>query len=413
MRARSGVFQPLSLVEHDPMTPSPPDHLLEQYRRIYGTLPAFAVRAPGRVDLIGAHVDYNDGYVLPAAIARDAWLAVGPATGDLSSITAADFDESVAFHTDDLEARTDAGGQPLPIWALYPAGVAWALRSAGLATPSLNAVLTSDVPIGAGVSSSAAVEVAFGMAWQHAGRWDIPRMELAKLCKRAENEYVGVACGLMDQFASVFGQREHALLLDCRTLDWEALPLPPDTALVVADTSTRRHLSEGELNERQQECMEAVRLLKPHLPQITALRDVSQKDFARFERLLPEPIRSRAQHVIDECARVLETAEALRCQDAARVGALMDESQASSRDLYASSGPELGTMWEAANAHPVCLGGRFIGAGFAGCLVFLAQAEGIEDFIESTARRYAEATGLTPDLYVAEAAQGAQVVAID
>ena len=147
MRERSGVFQPFTLVEHGPMTPSPPDHLLEQYCHLYGARPAFAVRAPGRVDLIGAHLDYNDGYVLPAAIARDAWLAVGPATGDLSSITAADFDESVAFRLDDLEARTNADGQPLPTWALYPAGVAWALRSAGLAIPSLNAVLASDVPI--------------------------------------------------------------------------------------------------------------------------------------------------------------------------------------------------------------------------------------------------------------------------
>jgi len=395
------------------MTHAPPDSLLHHFRRAYGTRPTFAVRAPGRVTLVGAHVDYNDGCVLPAAITRFVWLAVGPAGGDVSHVTAADFDESVTLRVDASDPRLDADGNPLPTWALYPAGVAWVLRSAGLETPALNAVLTGDVPIGGGLSSSAAVEVAFAAVWQRLGGWRTSRIHLARLCMKAEREVVGVASGLMDQFASLFGQKGHALLLDPRTLDWEALPLPSGTAIVVADTTTRRQLSDGGLNTRHAECREAIRLLKPHLPEISALRDVTADDLNRLESHLPEPIRSRAGHVVGEIARVSEAAEALRHGDAARLGALMNDSYASSRDLYQSSGPELDAMWAAGNAHPACLGGRFVGAGFGGCVVFLTRADEADKFVEETGRRYALETGLQPDLYVVGAADGAQVVPVE
>jgi len=367
------------------------------------------VRAPGRVDLIGAHVDYNDGFVLPAAIDRDVWLAVGPAEGT-TTVVALDLDLRAEFGPADVEARRDARGGPLAGWARYPAGVAWALAEAGHRPPALRAVLTGDVPVGAGVSSSAAVEVAFGVAWRALGGLDIDDMGLARLCRRAENEYVGVACGLMDPFASLFGRQGHALLLDCRSLAWEAVPLPEDVALVVADTGTRRQLADGALNARQAQCAEATRRLAARLPGVRALRDVTPADIDRLADELPEPLLSRARHVVDENARVLAMAEALRRGDAGTAGALMSASHVSARDLYDASGPALEAMWRAAARDPACLGGRFIGAGFAGCLVFLARADGADALVANAAPEFRAATGLTPRLYRVRPADGAEVL---
>jgi galactokinase len=386
----------------------PPRGLVDAYRRHFGP-PAFFVRAPGRVDLIGAHVDYNDGFVLPAAIDRNVWLAVGPARST-TTVVALDLGTAASFDTDRLAERVDMAGQPLPTWARYPGGVAWALHTAGLSVPPLAAVLTGDVPVGAGVSSSAAVEIAFALAWRELGGWDLPLMDLARLCRRAENEYVGVACGLMDQFAAAFGQRDHALLLDCRSLDWQTVSLPPQVAVVIADTTTRRQLSDGALNTRQAECQAALRELQACLPHIAALRDVTAEEIATYGPRLAEPGRSRAQHVVAECRRVLAVAAALRDGDAVRAGHLMDESHVSARDLYGASGPALEAMWAAAHGHPACLGGRFIGAGFAGCLVFLVRADDTADFIGTTASRFALATGIVADLYATGIADGAAVV---
>lgn len=231
-----------------------PETLTAIFLQKFGRLPACLSRAPGRVNLLGEHVDYNDGFVLPAAIDRATYIAFAPADSERTTLWAADFDKQAIFSPQTLSAKTQPDGSALPDWARYPAGVMWALREAGLAAPAMDAVFSSDVPRGSGLSSSASVEMAFGVAWQHLGGWSLPPMELAKLGQRAENQYVGVNCGIMDQFASACGVENRLLSLDCRSLEWETLALPAGVSIVVADTSVRRKLTSGEYNNRRAAC---------------------------------------------------------------------------------------------------------------------------------------------------------------
>ncbi|MBL8058858.1 MAG: galactokinase [Anaerolineales bacterium] len=384
--------------------------LTTHFRQAFGGEPDFIARAPGRVNLLGEHVDYNDGWVLPIAIDRAARLAVRATGGETVALSAVDIDARVEFRLADLEAKVAGDGAALPGWARYAAGVAWALRERGLAVAGLQAALTSDVPRGAGLSSSAAVEVAYATAWQRAGGWSLAPMELARLCQRAENAYVGVNCGIMDQFASACGQAGYALLLDCRTLEWGPLPLPAGVAVVVADTMVRRELGSSEYNVRRAHCEEAVRLLAGPLPGIRALRDVSVADFRRHAHRLPELVARRAQHVVEECDRTQRAVGLLRAGDAAAFGQLMNDCHASLRDLYAVSCPELDVMTAEAQALPGCYGARLTGAGFGGCTVNLIQAEAAEDFRRELAARYERAVGRKPEIYVCQAAAGAGVL---
>lgn len=394
-----------------PLTARPPVDLLASFDQAFQGKPDFIVRAPGRIDLIGTHTDYNDGWVLPAAIDRYVWLAVREIPSSLVTVRALDFGgEDVAFRLTDLEARRSLDGQPLPHWAQYAAGVAWSLQNAGLATPGSQIVAASGVPIGVGLSSSAAVEVAYATAWAHITGWEVDRMELAQLCQRAETDYVGVRSGLMDQFASLFGKANHALLFDCRSREWSALPLSDRVALVVADTGTQRTLAKSQYNQRRAECDQAVQALQRYLPTVRALRDVSADEFQQFRDIIPEPARQRAQHVVEENQRVRTAARALRAGEVAVLGELMDESYISSRDLFEASGPELEAMWQVSQGHPARLGGRFIGAGWAGCMVFLVAAAGAEDFGAYLAGRYEQAAGRAATLHYLQAADGAQVL---
>lgn len=392
----------------------PPAELISAHRSSFKDDPQFVVRAPGRADLIGTHVDYNDGLVLPAAITRNAWVAVSPARDPLITIRSLDMQETVQVDLNRLASKQTAAGDPLPGWTMYAAGVAWALHEYGFDLPPLALTVTGDVPVGAGLSSSAAVEVAYAMAWAHALGWDsdpgFDRMTLARLCQRAENGYVGVNSGLMDQFSSAFGQADHALLLDCRTYEWEAVPLSDRVALVIADTTTRRTLATSKYNERRAECEQAVEALRAIVPEIRALRDVPVEVFHQHKHLIPQPARDRAQHVVEEIARVQSAAGALRRGDVGALGERMDESHISSRDLYAASGPELDAMWEASRGHPARLGGRFLGAGWAGCLIFLVDADGAGDFAAFTGLLYEERTGRAPSFYTVQAAQGAEIL---
>ncbi len=389
------------------------DLLVERFRAQFGGRPDLISRAPGRVDLIGAHVDYNDGVVLPAAITRYSWVAARARPDSVVNVLSLDWNEQGSFDLTNLEKKVDQNGRPLPEWALYAAGVAWALTQQEISLPGCDLAVTGDVPVGAGMSSSASVEVAYALAWLAMASTTIPPMQLAQVCQHAENAYVGVNSGLMDQFSSVFGKEDHALLLDCRSLDWEALPLGSNVALVVADTGTRRTLTTAHYNTRREECELAVRSLQTVMPGITALRDVSAEAFAAHAEVIPIPARQRAQHVIEEIARVEQAADALRQGDTARLGHLMDESHISSRDLYEASGPALDTMWEVSKGHPARLGGRFLGAGWAGCLIFFVDAAGAEDFAAATAGRYKKATGQEAKVYLIRAAQGAQILESD
>ncbi|MCC7263538.1 MAG: galactokinase [Candidatus Latescibacteria bacterium] len=380
------------------------DRLRQHCQARWGRPPALVACAPGRVNLIGEHIDYNAGFVLPAAIDRATWVAVVPDEAPTLTLEALDLGEAAVLSLDGLDDK------PAQTWARYPGGVAWALRDAGLEVRGMKAVYASTVPRAAGLSSSASVEMAFAMAFQQLGGWSRSPMELALLCQRAENKYVGVNCGIMDQFASACGQAGQALLLDCRSLTWEAVSVPAGTAIVIANTCVRRELGSSAYNERRAQCEEAVRLLAARLPGIRALRDVAVADFERHLGLLPAKVAQRARHVVVECERTPAGAALLRKGDAAGFGRLMNECHASLRDLYEVSCPELDVMVAAAQRLPGCYGARLTGAGFGGCTVNLVEAGATAAFSEALGAAYTAATGLQGEIYVCQASAGARVV---
>lgn len=388
-------------------------NLSAAFQQVFAQPPTLLARAPGRVNLLGEHVDYNDGFVLPVAIDRAVRLAAAPRADDVIELAAPDIGaETVSFRLEDATQKRDLAGRPLPHWALYPAGVAWALREAGLAVRGLRALYTSDVPIGAGLSSSAAVEVAFAVVWQALGGWQKEALSLARLCQRAEGAYVGVNGGLMDQFASLCGVEGHALLLDTRSLEWQPIPLPGGTAIVVADSGMRRTLATSAYNERHAACLQAVELLRQYKPEIRSLRDISPVEFAAFGEYLPEMLRKRAEHVVKEIARVTDAVVALRRADDSTphlFGGLMFAGHASLRDLYEVSCPELDALVSIARSLPGCYGARLTGAGFGGCTVNLVEQAQAEAFVRSLASKYQRQTGRAAQVYVCKASAGAGI----
>lgn len=383
------------------------DHITQVFQQAFGELPAFVASAPGRVNLLGEHVDYNDGFVMPAAINRATYVAFSPAVSNQTTLISADYYEQTVFSHETLSAKTQENGSPLPEWACYPAGVAWALGESGLAVKNMKAVFASNVPRGSGLSSSASIEVAFAVAWQTLGGWLLPPMQLALLGQRAENKYVGVNCGIMDQFASACGEKDRLLYLDCRSLTYQTLPLPKDLAIIVADTTVRRKLTDGEYNKRRAACNEAVRLLQEDLPTIRSLRDVAISDFYDLAVKLPEEVQKRARHVVDELERTKRAVALLETGKLADFGALVNACHASLRDDYEVSCLELNIMVDVAQSLPGCYGARLTGAGFGGCTVNLVAQEQVAGFTKSLAERYQAQTGLHPEIYVCEASQGA------
>ncbi len=366
-----------------------------------------SILAPGRVNLLGEHVDYNGGPVLPVAIDRAVRLQVDPLPGRLVQIRARDLDQEVAFNLDELGQKIDATGRELPGWSRYPAGVAWAFLKHGLVPQGMRADFTSDIPIGAGLSSSAAVEMAFAVAWRSLGGWEIDNLTLARLAQEAENLYVGVNCGLMDQFACAMGVKGHALYFDTQTLAWETVAMPAGSAIVIADSGLRRGLRHSAYNQRRQECDQAFAILSQALPGIRSLRDVTPDEFIDYAHLLPEPVRQRARFIVEECARVDRAVEYLKAGDALDFGELMYETHAGLRDLFAVSTPELDTLVEIASGLPGVWGARLTGAGFGGCTVNLIQEVYAASFIANLQEAYHTISGLTAQVYLCHASQGA------
>ena len=386
------------------------DYITNVFHETFGGAPTHLVRAPGRVNLLGEHVDYNDGFVLPAAIDRATYIAFSPMGSDLSTLFAVDFDQQASFSLQTIPLKTQADGSALPEWAHYPAGVMWSLNEEQLKTSGLNAVFASNVPRGSGLSSSASVEMAFMLAWQTLSDWTVPAMQRALLGQKAENQYVGVNCGIMDQFASACGVENQLLLLDCRSLDWKTIPLPEDVAIVIADTTVRRKLTSGEYNKRRAACEEAVRLLRQDLPHIQSLRDVSVEEFNRLADKLPAEVSKRARHVVEEIERSNQAEALLKAGNIQHFGELMNQCHASLRDLYEVSSPELNVMASIAQSLEGCYGARLTGAGFGGCTVNLVAHERAETFSELLAKGYEAETGYPPEIYITRASNGAELV---
>ena len=358
-------------------------------------------RAPGRVNLIGEHTDYNDGFVLPMAIEREVLLAGRTAPGRTASVYSTHFDRLEKFSLDDIRAK---GKQA---WLDYPAGVASLLQGTGVKVPGFEVVLASDVPIGSGLSSSAALEVAFlGFMLELAGARMEP-VEMAKLARRVENEFVGVKCGIMDQFISVMGQKDHALLIDCRDLSHRAVPtFGDDYEFVICETGVKHELASSEYHKRQEECREAVATLKSVKPTIRALRDATLADLEKVKAKISDKAFRRARHVITEDGRVEKAVRALEAGDAAGFGELMNGSHESLRDDYEVSCAELDLTVELAREHGGVLGARMTGGGFGGATVNLVRTKNAEEFSRDMASRYREETGLKMEVIRTRGADG-------
>ena len=380
------------------MTPRPT--IVERFLARFGGNP-HVYRAPGRVNLIGEHTDYNDGFVMPAAIEFYCWVAIGTREDRKLNIYSEEF--SAAADAD----LSSAAPQPSKTWSDYPIGVALQLEQAGFRLRGANLLIASEVPIGAGLSSSAAIEVATALALADQSGWSPERLQLALLCQRAENEFVGARVGIMDQFVSLYGQKGHALMLDCRELSFESLLIPDSVKLVISNTMVKHELASSEYNRRRADCEEAVRRLREFLPGIRALRDVSAQQLEQYRGRIPEVAYKRALHVVGENARVLDSAEALRSGDIARFGMRMAESHRSLRDLYEVSCRELDLMVDLADQQTGVYGARMTGGGFGGATINLVDARYAGEFKEKMAKSYQRETGLVPQIYICKPAEGA------
>lgn len=376
----------------------PRQQVTQAFAAQFGSQPGIVVRAPGRVNLIGEHTDYNDGFVLPMAIDRAVWIALQPRSDRLVRVRSLDFDQTVEFSLDDFKHGNEG-------WAEYIKGVAWALQQAGHTLSGWEGATAGDVPIGSGLSSSAALELAAARAF--AAISDVPwnPVDMALLSQKAENHWVGVNCGIMDQMISAAGQAGRALLIDCRSLDMQPAPLPPETVVVVLDTGTRRGLVDSAYNERRTQCEAAA-----HFFGVPALRDVSIERFAAEAGGLDDVTRRRARHIVTENARTLAAAESMNRGDAVDLGRLMAASHDSLRDDFEVSCRELDIMARLAQSGPGCFGARMTGAGFGGCAVAVVQAGLVASFADTVAGRYESETGLVPLVYITAATEGASIV---
>lgn len=356
-------------------------------------------RAPGRVNLIGDHTDYNDGFVMPMAIGLSTWVTSAPRNDRIVSLFSENFSEGIDFNLDEQSPRAQGH------WSDYVRGVAITLERAGHRLHGGELQIRSEVPIGSGLSSSAALEVASGFALLTNSELMVERTELARVCQWAENEFVGIRCGIMDQFVSCHGQAGKALLLDCRSLEYKLLPLP-DALVAVCNTMVKHSLATSEYNARRVECEAAVRSFAHSRADVRALRDVTETDLELDGGDLSEVIYRRSRHVITENARVLAAGIALEKGDLVGFGQLMNSSHRSLRDDYEVSCKELNLMVELAQAVSGVYGARMTGGGFGGSTVNLIAAESVDEFKETVARGYEDATGLTPEIYICTASEG-------
>jgi len=390
-----------------PLDPRTINRMAEAFERAFGTREGLRIaRAPGRVNLIGEHTDYNGGFVLPMAIDREVRVCFRPVRAGPVRLRSEDRGEWDEFDLEGIEPGPGSGGT----WGSYARGVAWALREAGCRLRPVEGVVQGDVPIGAGLSSSAALEVAVARALCAAAGREMDGQALALACQRAENEFVGVRCGIMDQFVSIHARRHHALLLDCRSLEYEHVPLDASAVrVVVCDTGVRHELGSSAYNERRARCERAARLLNERVGGVRQLRDVSPQTLQQHADALDEETLKRARHVVGEIARTAEAAEALKAGDYGRLGRLMSESHRSLRDDYEVSCEELDLMVELAHGLPGLLGARLVGAGFGGCTVNLVGQPHAAAFEQAVAAAYQARTGTAPGVYEFVAAPGASV----
>lgn len=388
--------------------------LTAEFLKIYGGTADNVRRftSPGRVNLIGEHTDYNGGFVFPAAITQSSTLLLRPTTDGTIKLAATDLPDRPVLDLNDLGGYRDLK------WGNYQAGVAYVMEQAGYEVPSCEILYHDEVPLGAGLSSSAAIEVvmALAIATLSNEKKGIPEpvdmIEMAKLCQKAENIYCGVSCGIMDQFASAMGKKGCAIFLDCKDLSFRYAPLDlKGYKIVIGNTKKKRSLAESKYNERCAECAEALGQLKEAFPEATCLRDISVEQFEEKKELILNPVcRKRAEHVIYECDRVIKSVEALEKNDLITFGNLMTASHNSLRDLYEVTGLHLDVMVEESLKIEGCIGSRMTGAGFGGCTVSIVAEDAVEKFLTEVGKNYTERTGFLPAFYVSDPGDGGREI---
>lgn len=372
-----------------------------RFAQKFGRPPALWSRAPGRVDLMGSHTDYNLGYVLTQAIDRDTWVAAHPRTDGNVAVESLNLAGRSEFRLNQIEH--DAATP----WANYVRGVAFVLQDEGYPLHGFDGLIHSTIPFGSGLSSSAALEVATAVVFDLLGALNIDPVEMALLCQRAENEFVGMDCGILDQYTSILGQEGCALLLDCRDLSSRAVEVPDEMQVVICDTKAQRELTGSEYGERRAQCQQGARLLARFYPGVSALRDVTLDQFEAHETDLPPLIARRCRFVIEENRRVIHLADALSGSKRPTVGALMAASYRGARDLYHIVSPQMEAMMDAMLTSPGVIGARQAGAGFGGCMVALVDGEQVSAFMHHVHQAYADATTIEPEIYPVRAAAGA------
>jgi galactokinase len=360
--------------------------------------------APGRVNLIGEHTDYSGGFVMPAAIDFSTVASVSERSDGRTEIWSENFAEGVTFAAGEVPVKRTGH------WSDYPLGVAWALREAGVKIPPYSLTLQGDVPVGAGLSSSASIEVATALALMSLTGATMAREEIAKLCQRAENVYVGASCGIMDQFIACNGAEDHALLLDCRSLEFRLAPIPREVSLVIANTMVKHSVAGGEYGTRRQEVEEGTKILHRHRPEIELLRDATPEDLEKWGHEMPDKVMRRCRHVITENLRTVAAADALEAGNLRRLGDLMAAAHVSYRDDFEASCEEADVMVEAAQRLPGLIGARLTGGGFGGCTVNLVERRSTEEFASLLKEEYRAATGIDAEIYRCHASAGAHAV---
>jgi galactokinase len=377
----------------------------EVFQRIFTSPPEVVVRAPGRVNLIGEHTDYNEGFVLPAAIDRAITYAGRRRADRRVRVYSNDFQASAEFDLDNIQKASEN------TWSNFLRGVSKFLEADGHRLTGADIAFGGDVPREAGLSSSAAVEVGATAFWNKLLGLELDPVYVVKLSRRTENDFVGVPCGIMDQFISALGRRDHALFLDCRDLTYRHVPLRADVKIVVCNSGVKRALAQSEYEVRLKQCREAVKWIAATGRAVKSLRDVQPSDIEAAHGTMDNLLWRRAHHVVSENERVLEAVRVLESGDLERFGELMNQSHESLRDDYEVSSKELDTLVELARQQPGVLGARMTGAGFGGCTVNLVRADAAGGFAQAVAEGYEKALGLKAEIYVCRASDGALVSA--
>lgn len=384
-------------------TPDLIAHTAEAFRVKFGSRPAYVSSAPGRINLIGEHTDYNNGYVFPVAINRRTVIAASPRNDKRLSIHAHNLTSSVEIPLDDLRPTKEKS------WSNYSKGVAAVLLDNGKQLGGANLLINSDIPNGAGLSSSAALEMATAYALLALNNITMPSLEVIHSCHNAEFEFVGVHCGIMDQFISCLGKKDHALFLDCESLAYEHVKLPAGCSLVVCDSGVKRSLAGSEYNIRRQQCSEGAQQLSYVLPSVKTLRNVSVKQFEQHKTKLGDVIRKRCRHVIHENERVVQSVAALKKHDLSEFGKLMYQSHMSLKNDYEVSCPELDAIVDICAEVDGVYGARMTGAGFGGAAICLVESSQTEEVVSRLQLEYPKSTNRKPSIQVCTVEDGAQV----